>query len=43
MLIVGAALTEDAEMIDYARATMRWYAENPGHYEVTHVMGPRVH
>lgn len=40
MLIVGATLTGDADMLTCARATMRWYAENPGHYEVTQMMGP---
>jgi hypothetical protein len=40
MLLVGAALTSDQDMIDCARATMQWYAENPGRYEITHVMGP---
>jgi hypothetical protein len=40
MLLVGAALTSDKDMVTCARATMQWYAENPGRYEITHVMGP---
>jgi hypothetical protein len=40
MLLVGAALTSDQDMVDCARATMQWYADNPGRYEITHVMGP---
>jgi hypothetical protein len=40
MLLVGAALTKDQDMVACARATMQWYAENPGRYEITHVMGP---
>jgi len=40
MLVVGAALTSDEDMVACARATMQWYAENPGRYEITHVMGP---
>jgi hypothetical protein len=40
MLLVGAALTSDKDMLTCARATMQWYAENPGRYEITHVMGP---
>ena len=40
MLLVGAAMTGDEDMVACARATLRWYAENPGRYEITHVMGP---
>ena len=40
MLLVGAALTSDQDMVACARATMQWYSENPGRYEMTHVMGP---
>jgi len=40
MLLVGAALTSDQDMVACARATLRWYAENPGRYEITHIMGP---
>ena len=40
MLLVGAAITGDEDMVACARATLRWYAENPGRYEITHVMGP---
>ena len=40
MLLVGAALTLDEDMVACARATIQWYAENPGRYEITHVMGP---
>jgi len=40
MLLVGAALTSDKDMVACARATMQWYSENPGRYEITHVMGP---
>jgi hypothetical protein len=40
MLLVGATMTGDQDMVACARATLRWYAENPGRYEITHVMGP---
>ncbi len=40
VLMVGAAQTGDPEMLANARATMRWYTEHPGRYEITHVMGP---
>jgi hypothetical protein len=40
MLLVGATLTKDQDMVACARATMQWYAKNPGRYEITHVMGP---
>ena len=40
MLLVGAAMTSDEDMVACAGATLRWYAENPGRYEITHVMGP---
>jgi len=40
MLLVGAALTGDEDMIACARAALRWYVKNPGRYEITHVMGP---
>ena len=40
MLLVGATMTGDEDMVACARATLRWYAENPGRYEITHVMGP---
>jgi hypothetical protein len=40
MLMVGASLTSDQDMVACAGATLRWYAENPGRYEITHVMGP---
>jgi hypothetical protein len=40
MLLAGAALTSDQDMVACARATMQWYSENPGRYEITHVMGP---
>lgn len=39
-LMVGAKLTGDPEMLRCARATMQWYAEHPGRYEISHVMGP---
>ena len=40
MLLVGAALTRDPEMLACAQATMRWYIEHSGRYEVSHLMGP---
>jgi len=40
MLVVGATMTGDEEMLACARATLQWYVENPGRYEITHVMGP---
>jgi len=40
ILLVGAALTGDQEMLDCARSAMQWHIDHPGRYEVTHVMGP---
>ena len=40
MLLVGATLTGDREMLTCARATMQWYIEHPGRYEISHLMGP---
>jgi len=40
MLLVGDILTKDEDMVSCARATLQWYAENPGRYEITHIMGP---
>ncbi len=40
MLLVGAALTGDPEMLACARATMKWYTDHPGRYEISHLMGP---
>jgi hypothetical protein len=40
MLLVGATITGDEDMVACARETLQWYAENPGRYEITHVMGP---
>ena len=40
MLVVGAALTGDPDMVACARSAMRWYIAHPGRYELAHVMGP---
>lgn len=40
VLMVGARLTGDPEMLRCARATMQWYIAHPGRYEISHVMGP---
>jgi hypothetical protein len=40
ILLAGAALTDNREMVDCARAAMQWHIDHPGRYEVTHVMGP---
>jgi hypothetical protein len=40
MLLVGATLTGDQDMVTCARATLQWYVDNPGRYETTHLMGP---
>ena len=40
MLVVGAALTGDPDMVACARAALRWYIAHPGRYELAHVMGP---
>jgi len=39
-LLAGYQITGDSDYLDCARATMKWYSENPGRYEVSHVMGP---
>ena len=39
-LMAGAKLTGDPEMLRCARATMQWYCDHPGRYEISHVMGP---
>lgn len=40
VLMAGAARTGNLEMLRCARATMRWYVDHPGRYEISHVMGP---
>jgi len=41
-LVVGASLAAkpDPELLVCARAALRWHIENPGRYEVSHLMGP---
>jgi hypothetical protein len=40
MLMAGAALTHDADMLACARSALNWYVAHPGRYEMTHAMGP---
>lgn len=40
VLMVGAQQMGNAEMLANARAAMQWYAQHPGRYEISHVMGP---
>ena len=40
MLVVGAALTGDPDMVACARAAVRWHIAHPGRYELSHAMGP---
>ncbi len=40
ILLAGHALTGDRAMLHAARSAMQWYADHPGRYEITHVMGP---
>ena len=42
MLLLGHDLHKDPEMLSCARATLKWYQEHPGRYELTHVMAPYV-
>lgn len=39
-LMAGNAITGDPQMATDARSILKWYAEHPGRYEVTHLMGP---
>ena len=39
-LMVGSKLTGSAEMFRCSCASMRWYSDHPGRYEISHVMGP---
>jgi hypothetical protein len=39
-LLVGFGLTGDRAMLDGSRSAMQWYADHPGRYEVSHLMGP---
>jgi hypothetical protein len=40
VLLAGHARTHNPEMLAAARGVMRWYADHPGRYETTHMMGP---
>jgi len=42
MLLLGHDLHKDSEMLSCAGATLKWYQEHPGRYELTHVMAPYV-
>ena len=39
-LLAGHAQTGDEEMLALSRETLAWYADHPGRYETTHMMGP---
>ncbi|EDM26446.1 beta-glucosidase [Lentisphaera araneosa HTCC2155] len=42
MNLLGYQLQGNEEMLECARSAMRYYTENPGRYELTHVMAPYV-
>ncbi|WDE99018.1 PA14 domain-containing protein [Lentisphaera profundi] len=42
MNLLGYQLQGKQEMLECARSAMRYYTENPGRYELTHVMAPYV-
>jgi hypothetical protein len=40
MLLLGYDIHKDPEMLECAQATLKWYSENSGRYEATHMMAP---
>lgn len=40
ILLMGTSLTGDREMLECAKSTIQWHIDQPGRYELTHVMGP---
>lgn len=40
ILMLGEKLNKDPEMLENARAVMKWYLENPGRYEGNHMQAP---
>jgi len=42
MLYAGYQWTGNVEYLECAKAALRWQLQNPGRYEISHVMGPLV-
>ncbi|MCH2205552.1 MAG: PA14 domain-containing protein [Lentisphaerales bacterium] len=42
MNLMGYDLHKDKEMLQYTKSIMDYYTDNPGRYELTHVMAPYV-
>lgn len=42
MLLLGYDIHKNTEMLNCARSAVQWHIDNPGRYELTHVMAPYV-